>query len=184
MERMLKDASTVAPSTEALQGLTTLAQEHATLSGRIEKGEALLKELKARRELLEATLLPQALEAARVTSFKTTDGLAIESTEIVSGSLSEPKRVAGIKWLREHGHAGLVKTFVSVQFMKGQEELAVKARAALTKLGVEVDLKESVHAETLKAWARECLKAGVKFPADMLGLYVGTRATVKQSRKD
>ncbi len=184
MAKMLAASQHVAPTEAAITGLSTLAGSHAKLTERIDKGEALLKTLKAEREQLETTLLPQALEAAHVKSFTTKDGLTIEAKEIVSGSISEPKRAGALAWLRAHGHAGLIKTSVAVAFAKGQEKIAEKAKDALKKLGVEVEVKETVHSETLKAWAREMLARGEKFPAEDFGLYVGTRATVKQSRSD
>lgn len=144
--------------------------------------EARLKLIKNIVNDLEANQLPEAMKAAGVTEFKTLDGSKVTIKKIVQGSIPKEdleKRAAAFAWLRKNGHEGLIKREISVALAKGEDELGEQVIAALHQLGVEVTAEDSVHPMTLGAWAREMLEEGTPVPFDVLGIYVGDRATVK-----
>lgn len=182
MQDAMDDAATP-PDEDRIAAIARLAQEHKVITDRMEKGSELLKKLAKDKELLEAVKIPAAMKDAGLKEYVTATGLEVATKEIVAGSLTEPKRVEGLKYLRELNAGGLIKSQLSLAFAKGQEKLQQKALAALAKIGLPVEAKETVHAQTLCAWVREYIsdpKNRLTFNAEKLGVYVGERATVKQ----
>lgn len=150
--------------------------------------EEKLKAAKEAARLIEEGELPELMMSVNMDSFKLASGHTIEVKEIVAGSISEPKREGALKWLKENGHAGIIKHDFKVELPKDVVKDVKKAAALKAKmeaLGVTVVDKETVHPQTLLAWAREQLSdpATAGFPKETLGIYVGRRATVKQPVK-
>lgn len=145
----------------------------------IETLETQLKAAKARKNAIEETELPEAMALAGMTSFTLQSGRKVEVKEIVAGSIPEDKRVGALQWLRSNGHGGIIKNHISVALAAGQDAIAPKIVKAMEKLGLKVEQKETVHPMSLQAWARELLRNGEPVPVETLGIYVGTRATVK-----
>jgi hypothetical protein len=50
---------------------------------------------------------------------------------------------------------------------------------SLKQKGLDPAVKESVHPQTLNAFVKEQLTSGKDLPADLFGVYVGSRAKLK-----
>jgi hypothetical protein len=61
----------------------------------------------------------------------------------------------------------LIKTVLTLPFGAGEEEKAKAAVEQLQAMGLEPESKKGIHAQTLKAWGKECLEAGVSMPAEI-----------------
>ncbi len=170
---------------DRLEQITTCGLRFAHLDLQIGDLEVQLKQLRDQRTLLEKETLPMLMESAGISSFKLATGAVIETKRIVAGSIPKEdpiKRAAAFKWLHDNGHSGLIKTKIITSLPKGEQAMSERVQAGLRKLGVEIEVEESVHPSTLGAWAREQLANGVNIPTDTLGLFVGNRATIKQPR--
>lgn len=181
-----EDAPKPEPTPTDLKAISAIAARLLRERERKAFYEGKLAEVNAAINELEGTTLPDVLKAANMDLFRHA-GWEFAVKDIVSGSLTEPKREWGVNWLKTNGHAGLVKHEFKVDLPKDAIKDVKKAAAlktALEKLGMAVVDRETVHPQTLQAWAREMMKDGKTFPAEQLGIYVGRRATVKQLPSD
>ena len=177
-------ASKPAPTPSQLTALSNIVGKRAELAERIAKGESLLATLKAELRTIDEEHLPNLMDAVGMQTFTTKDGFEVEVKPIAAVNPTVADRPQVYAWLREHGHGGLIKTKVTAFFDKGKA-LTDKLRKQLEKLGVKLEVDESVHAQTLGAWAREMHEQGklTSLP-EFFKVYVGNRATVKQSRSE
>ncbi len=177
-------AANDAATPDQLTVVAQLAQEHAALAARIDKAETWLKDAKIKREQLEATRIPEAMRAAGLKTYETTDGLIVGLKDVVAGSIPEARRPAALAYLRKLGADALIKATLALSFGKGEDKKQQKALKLLEKAGFPVESKETVHPQTLCAWVREYREnpENATKPLDvaLLGVYVGVRATVKQ----
>ena len=171
-----------APNPSQLTALSNLVGKRSELAERIAKGETLLATLKAELRTIDEEHLPNLMDACGMATFTTKDGLEVEVKPIAAVNPIVADRPKMYEWLRANGHGGLIKTKVVAFFDKGKT-LTDKLRAQLEKLGVKLEIDESVHAQTLGAWAREMHEQGklTSLP-EFFKVYVGNRATVKQPR--
>lgn len=170
------------PTDDQLRGIAGTVETLTALRARMAKAEEWMKQAKAQVEEIETSTLPELMDACGLESFKLTDGSIIEIKKIVAGSIPAKNREDAFAWLRAQGHDFLIKSEVKVALGKGMDSLAASVVDTLQGMGLEVERKETVHAQTLGGWAREMIAEGVTLPLDLLGIYVGKRATVKQSR--
>lgn len=178
-DQLLKDGSGYALGAQADLGRPVrLLHQVLSLRERIAKGEGLLKELKAQLLELEQEQMPAAMDEAGVTKM-VADGYELVVDPVITGSIPDVRAVEACTWLRANGHAQLVQHTFVINTKRKEDSAAVKLRKQLTKAGFEFVEKENVHHMSLKAWAREQIQRGVALPYDLLGLWVGRRATVK-----
>lgn len=165
--------------------LDKLAMEVFTLDDRIEKGEALLKQLKADRRKIVMQVLPPVLQSIGLREFTTIDDLEVSVKTIVSGSLpkEEVARNIAIETIIEAGGEGLLTNEVSIGFGKGDYDKAAQVLEAIGKLGYNhATLEQKVHPQTLCAFVREKMAAGESIDVEKIGVFVAPEATVKQKR--
>lgn len=102
--------------------------------------------------------------------------LVLETGETISvgfevfAQIPKDGKQLAFNWLEEHGHGGLIKTEISVTF--GRDELGIAKRIAteiVEREGRPVELDQSVHAGTLKAWLKEQLQEGQSVPLELFG---------------
>lgn len=182
------DAKPKKLSSQDLANLNDVAKRLIHQQSAIAFYEEKLKAAKEGARTIEEGELPDLMMSVGMDSFKLASGHTIEVKEIVSGSITEPKREGALKWLKENGHAGIIKHEFKVELPKDVVKDVKKAAVLKVKmeaLGVEVVDRETVHPQTLMAWAREQLSdpSTAGFPKEVLGIYVGRRATVKQPVK-
>lgn len=172
----------VAPSGDQLKSIEMLAQQAYTLQSTIDMHEAAVKSLKAELTAITMKSLPEVMAAAGTTSFTTTNGVKITIKEILNGTLpkTEHERALALKWLEENGGKPIIKGVLTAEFERGADnaELRNRAAEALAELKVNFVEQETVHPQTLAAFARERLKNGEEVPLDMLGLYAGRQAKI------
>lgn len=166
-----------ATPSDLLRGLAARAVE---IKDEIEGLEAIVSERK--RELQDIThkRMIDAMAECGVSEMKLPDGAKFKIMQFVSGSLpkgdtddGKVAREAAIAWLEEHGHTGMLKTEVSVQFDKSGHNMAIDLQQSLIEQGMPAQLESGVHAATYQSWAREALKAGEELPLEVLGLNAG-----------
>lgn len=165
----------------ALRTVSMYAEELASIEIEIlSLTEQLDKLSKTKRELSEDKL-PTAMHLANLSSFKTVRGLIVEVKKFTAARISATNKSAAMQWLRDHGHGGLIRSEISVEFPKGKETLAAEAESALNSLGCTVIREDNVHFKTLEKFVKEMHEDGKEVPTDLFGVFVGRRATIKQS---
>lgn len=175
-----------APSSERLTDLTALFRVRQGIVDEIEDLEAQLTVKKEELRQLDEVRFPKLLDDAGVESFtvpsnKGEGTLKITVQEKLYGSLPKDpeERQVAMKELVRLKADGIFKAEVTAPFGKGQVEQARKVVELLKSNGVVAKLEETVHAQTLQAWAREQLRNGVVVDLDKLGLYNRRFITVK-----
>ena len=164
--------SEYAKITEKAIALQKLQEDVKTL-------EHALKETKEKLRIVEEQELPEAMQAANLQEIKLTNGAKITMSQFYKGSISEKNRDAAHNWLLNNNHGGIIKHEVSLKFGKDEGEKANDAVQSLKQKGLDPAVKESVHPQTLNAFVREQLTSGKDLPADLFGVYVGSRAKLK-----
>lgn len=180
---LMSDAKTEdAPSNNALEEVSKLAEQQATLIIRVARAE---DELKAAKEVLRLNAevdLPEAMRAAGCMEFTTTSKLKVKLTDTVQCAISVANREAAYVWLADNGFGGLLKGDVDISFGCEEFENADKLVERLRDEGFVCSLTQSVHAQTLKAFVKEQLanpESAKGFPLDLFGARPYTVATVK-----
>jgi len=166
------------PPANALEPLLKLATEGLTLDDEIAGLESLLKTKTGRLHELRMTVIPEAMAAAGLSSFRTPEGKTVEVDTFVSGSIpKEPeRRKVALEALVEFGGGDLIKTLVAINFGKSEHNEAIALADDIRKAGFEPVVDESVHAQSLMAFVREKLAAGENFDPSKIGVFVGKKA--------
>lgn len=161
---------------ESLQQLHEAADEAAQLEQLVEDLEQSLKDAKKALNRVKGTVMPDLMTEVGFQSF-THNGVKFELADFVSGSLpSDPeKKAAAIDWLTANEGADLLKSQVVASFGRSQHNVAAAVADELKgKFGSDgIELKESVHPQTLQKFVRERLASGDPVDLDVLGVYVG-----------
>lgn len=149
-----------------------------------EQAELRLKEAKENERRLREEAIPLLMFELELTMLKLNDGTTIETSKDIFASITQAKKDAAFKWLEEHKFSGLIKTQVEINFPRGDHELAKKWHHFLKESKkLDVDLEESVHPQTLKAFVKEQIQAGNSVPMDLFGVMVVDTTKVKLPKR-
>lgn len=163
----------------ALSQLQKLAEQQADEAAKVAELELALEKARTAFRHTSEVVLPEAMERAGLEEFKSHTGLVIKIKEDVRCSIPAPKAAEALAWLRDHGHAALIKRQVSLSFGKGEGERAKLLTEKLVELGyAEYDEKEGVHAQTLSAFVRNALKEGEEIPLELFSVFRQRRSVI------
>ena len=142
--------------------------------------QAALDDAKGRYNDIRLVALPELMAEVGLSEVKLEDGTVISITEEVAASIKEANRVPAMRWLVDHGYAGLIKSRVIVNTTPEEaEELYGSLRGNYP----ELDLDEKVHPMTLKSFVKERLAAGEDVPMDLFGVHPYSVAKIKRIKK-
>lgn len=186
LDKMAGVAAEVGASDETLKSISALAKAQFDQAVRVAD---LQDQLKTANELLTkiSTIdLPEAMRAAGMESFKTTDGLEINVKGEVKVGIPDTRKEEAYKWLRDNGYGGLIKADVDVTFGRDEVKKADKLIEQLTKKGYSVTFNQGVHYQTLRSFVKERMEdteSKTPFPLDLFGAFPYTVATVKPTKE-
>jgi len=155
------------------------AQRLVNKQDEIEKWEFALKELKRQERKINQEEIPELMENFGIEMIQLPDGRKIAVRDSVQIGIPAPVRDKAYGWLDKNGHGDLIKTLLTAKFNRGQADMARQALAHIGAFTEDAALAESVHAGTLKAWAREELAQGHKLPQTFFKVHVVKITTVK-----
>jgi len=141
--------------------------------------EGKLKKVKAERLQLEREDLPQLMIEVGMSEFRLEDGTIIRMEEDCDARINDKTREQAFGWLIANGYGGLIKTEVAVKFGRGDHENALKVSNHLSQDYEEVELKETVHHSTLKAFVKEQMAAGTAIPMDLFNVHPYQKVTIR-----
>lgn len=200
----MEDSAEIDVDDNSLLSVAQLAKKQLKLQREVDTKEIELKRVKLNLKKVAEIDLPNAMLENGMRNFVLDDGSSVEIERVYGGSISKGERgtpdnrPSVFKWMMEHGHAGLIKTNVTVVFGKGPQERkeAEEFAKELATDGFTSILDESIHAATLKAWVkaqdlalqqkkRRAADTGEKvdediYPPDMT-VFVGERAKIKSA---
>lgn len=153
-----------------LTQLQELAERQASAAARVTELQAQLNEAQETYKELAERLVPEFMDNVGMSEFKTASGLIIKVKETIRASIPKARAPAAYAWLKENGHASLIKRVVSVAFGKGEDDQANSLVENLSD-AYEVEDNASVHASTLAAFVREKLAKGEDVPIELFGVH-------------
>jgi len=168
-----------APDAKTLKSIDDLCQKSLKLEERIATGEALLKELKKERDLLNTRDIPDAMTDVGLSELKLLSGHGVLVEDIIAATPKAANRPHVHGWLREHGFGDLIKNVVTANFGAGEEQLAEAVMLYMEENSFNSTRKESVHPQTLNAFVREQLAKGTQIPEETFGVFRGQKAKIK-----
>lgn len=178
------DFENPAPPSNELAALKGLAEMQIFWESEVTMLEEKLKEAKSNLHEIRTKKLPEFMAELGMDSMSF-DGYSVKITDFVSGSIpKDPERKnKAIDWLSSHDASGIVKTQIRIEFPRGEKEDADRLEKSLRKAGYDPALEETVHPQTLQAFARERLEGGEEIDPEVLGLYIGKVSKISVPRK-
>lgn len=139
----------------------------------------------AKQKVLELKrfAIPDMMTAMHMEEFSNA-GLKVKLKKDVFAGITVERTAAAHAWLEEHGHGGLIKRELAVAFAMQEGDKAAQLRAELDqKYPGNVKQEEWVEPQSLKAFVRKQLEAGVKdFPLELFGAQEFREAKVERKK--
>lgn len=164
---------------------TTLDQIHELISqrnGLLEEQSDLEKTLKAVTDKitkLEQETIPDLMLETGLSEVTTREGLKVAVVPFMKVSIPKAQEDLAFAELRAMGAGDIIKTKVAANMANGAN-ISV-AMGALNAVGLEPELLQSVHYQTLNAWAREQVDSGCTLPGS-LSVYTGNTIKTKETK--
>jgi hypothetical protein len=174
-----QDAGALKLDDQSLSSVSALGKRAKNLEKEIVDLEQSLKERKEHYRKLTEEVIPEALTELGMKGFTMEDGSQITIKPFYGASIPEARRSEAYQWLRDNGFDDIIKNTVSVRFGRGEDELCSRLLNLLGTQGFPAEQAEKIEPATLKAWAKEQVERGNVIPADLFGLFVGQKATIK-----
>lgn len=177
-----EDAAPLAPTNDAILQITQMCQYVRVTEEKIADLTAqLATHNKHRLKLLELDI-PEAMKVAGLKALTLEDGAVVSVDSSKHGSYTKENEAKVFDWLRKHGHESLIKNVIEVKFGKGEEARAQALIKVLeTKKFTDWAQKQSIHANTFKAFVREQLEAGAKLPKT-ISIFEHTTTSIKEKQ--
>lgn len=173
-------------SDSAVAAVSTIAKSQFDAAVEVADLEDRLTKAKQTLFRIATVDLPEAMKAAGLEKFTSTDGLEIEVKPDVQCGIPANRREEAYTWLVEHDFGGIIKSDVDVIFGRDERKKAEKLVEQLRKKGMDVTFNQSVHAQTLKSFVKERMadtESKIKFPVDLFGVFPFDKATVKATKQ-
>lgn len=160
--------------------LSAKADEARNAMNDVKAAEETLKAAKERLRNIVEVELPELMDEAGQKDCVTSGGVRLVLQENVRVSIPKDERgTRALEWLRENGHASVIKSEVSIEFGKGQDAQADALTQELRTKGLMPSQSIGVHPQTLAALVRELLRDGVEVPLDTFGGFIQREVKLK-----
>lgn len=153
------------PTNDELSSLSGLGQDLYTAEERVFAIERRLKLAKANRDHIANNLIPELMSELGVEELQMTGGRKIAVKPILSVVPLADDRPLVYAALEKMGAGSLIKTNVSVQFGRGDEQKVKDIIALLEEHGHAAKLTKKVEPPTLKKHIKDRLAEGLPIPA-------------------
>jgi hypothetical protein len=173
------------PTDKEMEQVVELAREQVRLEKRIKRANQELADLKSELNRVRTEALPEAMKQIGMTEFKLEGGTVISVKDDLNCNIKEENRGAAYAWMREHGHGAIIKDVLTLLF-DGEDESKQAAIDYVEALGTEYEVKESIHANTLNAWAKKQLEDGDDpIPEEIINIfrYSVAKVTLPKGKK-
>lgn len=183
--KLLQDDAGSSLDENKLGSVAKLAKRQLLLERAVSDAEESLKRAKADLRKVQEGELPEAMLAAGLDKIKLSDGTEVDVSESVQSSISRSNTARAYAWLREHGHGSIIKQSLHAQFPQENSARVERLARLLAKIAeAKVEVTESVHAGTLKAWARRQLSEGEEeLDEDLFGIFRVRIAKIRPATK-
>ena len=162
-EFMREDGGLTGPQNlpdDNINSISMLAERIIESQNRITKIEEALKTDKAELRKLTDEELPAAMAEVNMKKFETQSGYSVAIKKIYATNIKVEDRPEAFAWLRENGHGDLIKNIVSINFGKGEDDIAVRFKTLAEEENIPVETDTKIHPMTLRAWGKEQIEKG------------------------
>lgn len=178
--KMAEAADIELPDNDSMSELGSNVQDLIELRERIEKGEALLKDLKKQEAKLSGEIIPSIMDELGFSSIKTPEGQEVSYKPFYSGKIRPESEDMAFDWIEENGHGGVIKGQMIVDYRREARDEVMNLKAALEEDGWGTTIKLGVHHSTLRALFRELIEdEGMQPPPDLFDIFIGRKTTIK-----
>ena len=139
-----------------------------------------LKKVKEEARRYREDIIPCALQELGVTKLVLESGETITLSQEVYASIPSQKKRYAFEWLVDNGFSGLIKVEVTTAFSKGEYQKAYALNEELHGKGVNSNLSQSVHPQTLKAFLKEQINKGSGVPLELFGASPVFKVNIKK----
>lgn len=167
---------------EDLHSVSMLAQKQVEMEQELADMEKRVKEFKKELFILSSETIPERMLELGISGFEMDSGEKLSVIREVTASISQKNKEAAHKWLDEQGHGDIIKHTVTAKFARGEDDKAKKVVEDLNENGIDVDVKQAVHAMTLKAFVKEQLEKGNEIDRELLGVFEYSKTKITKKR--
>lgn len=153
-------ARAAAPPADQLTSIVAAAQDLREWKQNLTRALMAVDEAKARVFTLETEILPALMDAAGVKELALTEEDRIIRDEEVFASIAKANMPKAIKWLDAHHYGAIVKSQFIIPLDRSDPKRLETIRKLLVSKHVEFEESGSIHAQTLRAFARESIEEG------------------------
>lgn len=168
-----------APAPEDLKTLADMAKRLIEANLDVATKEEQLKTANETARRLSERDIPELMAKCGLKEFKTVGGAKLSVADDVHASITKANNAEAIAWLDEHGHSGIVKRSVFVDFGKADEKKAKALLVQLRKKFANVGEEANVHSSTLRAFVKGQLAEGKDIPLNLFGAVPYKKTTIK-----
>lgn len=173
---------TTVPDDSTLRSIANLIERQQELEDEIAAGQQVMKELQKGLAQISEHDLPDAMAAAGLSSIVSADGSQVTVDGVLRASIKKTNQEEAFAWLRDNDFGDLIKHVMVASFGAGEDSSAKEFAELVNDLGLELEDKETVHPQTLGAWAREQIADGVDIPKELLGVWEGSKTKIVRNR--
>lgn len=159
------------PSNKQLKELGVMTNRLADLELEAVRIEEDLAGKKKEIAELGTRKIPDLFDEFGLSKLTLTDGTVITIKRSYAATITEAKRAECYKWLRKNKFGSLIKHQVTTNLKKGEAKEAKQLNALIKKLGLTSADKQTVAANTLKAFVKEQIEAGNDFPQELFSVF-------------
>ena len=145
---------------DSINSISKLAERIVDFQKRISMAEDAIKADKAELRKLTDEELPAAMAEVNMKKFETDSGYSVAIKKIYVTNIKVEDRPDAFEWLRENGHGDLINNIVSINFGKGEDDIAVRFKALAEEENIPVETDTKIHPMTLRAWGKEQIEKG------------------------
>jgi hypothetical protein len=173
---MVFDPTTVPQDTnkDTLEVIQNYGVDLSTIHKEIQTKEDELAELKESFKDISERKLPDLMVEMGITELKLSDGSVIKKEDVLYSRIKDPK--IAFKWLRDNGEEAIIDNKISMNFKKGNDDIANEVIDYLVSKGVDYNSKEDVHWKRLESFIKEVLQnpeLKESLPKAAFGVYEG-----------
>ena len=159
------------PSNKQLKELGVMTNRLADLELEAVRIEEDLAGKKKEIAELGTRKIPDLFDEFGLSKLTLTDGTVITIKRSYAATITKAKMVECYKWLRKNKFGSLIKHEVNTKLKRGEAKEAKQLLALIKKLGLTSTDKQTVAANTLKAFVKEQIEAGNDFPQELFSVF-------------
>jgi len=157
--------------------LNELVDRQYEAAMKVQAKEQELKQAKLEHRNLAENVIPEFMEEAGIQEITTLGGLHVKVDTVIVAGITKERAPEALAWLRENGHAKLIKNKFTV--IPNTDQQSQDLTQTLVDMdGLDISRSITVHAGSLKKFVRLELEAGHELPMELLGVFRKRVATV------